>query len=248
MFKDFESWSGLSISLEKSTIYMAGVKEAEKRSVLTNFPFAVGELPVRYLGLPLMTQVMRKQDYLPLLEKIRGKISSWTCRFLSYAGRLQLINSVLMSIANFWSAVFRLPGACIKEVEQICAAFLWSGPSLKTTSSKVAWRGICSLKCEGGLGIRDLKVVNKVYGLKLIWRMLTGESLWGKWVKAYLLKEKSFWGISSRTQTGSWMWRKMLKLRDVAKLFYRKELRNGRHTSFWFDKWSGKGGALRPSW
>ena len=80
MFDEFEEWSGLRISLEKSTIYMAGVPEAEKRSILTNFLFAEGELPVRYLGLPLMTQVMRKQDYFSLLENIRSRISSWTCR------------------------------------------------------------------------------------------------------------------------------------------------------------------------
>ena len=116
VFKDFESWSGLSISLEKSTIYMAGVSDVEKRSILSNFKFAIGELPVRYLGLPLMTQVMKKQDYVSLLEKIRSKISSWTCRFLSYAGRLQLISSVLISIVNFWATVFRLPCSCIKEV------------------------------------------------------------------------------------------------------------------------------------
>ncbi|CAN7048454.1 unnamed protein product, partial [Brassica rapa subsp. trilocularis] len=56
-----------------------------------------GELPVRYLGLPLMTKAMRRQDYMTLLEWIRGRICSWTSRFLSYAGRLQLIRSVLMS-------------------------------------------------------------------------------------------------------------------------------------------------------
>ena len=33
----------------------------------------------------------------------------------------------------------------------------------------------------------------------------------------------------------------MLKLREVAKTFYKKELGNGRHTSFWFDHWSDKG-------
>lgn len=60
MFEVFEGWSGLRISLEKSTIYMAGVEEAEKRSILINIPFAVGELPVRYLGPPLMTQSMRQ--------------------------------------------------------------------------------------------------------------------------------------------------------------------------------------------
>lgn len=71
--------------------------------------------------------------------------------------------------------------------------------------------------------------------------MLSGDSLWGKWIRANLQKGKSFWEVNSNTQIGSWMWRKMLKLRDVAKLFYMKEVGNGRHTSFWFEKWSDKG-------
>lgn len=192
VFDEFEVWSGLSISVEKSTIFMAGVSVEEKRSILTNFKFAEGELPVRYLGLPLMTQAMRKQDYYPLLEHVRSKISTWTCRFLSYAGRLQLLNSVLISIVNLWIAVFRVPCSCIKEVEKICSAFLWTGPILKSSNAKVAWRDVCCTKSEGGLGIRDLREVNKVYGLKLIWRMLTGDSLWGKWICENLLKGRSF--------------------------------------------------------
>lgn len=71
--------------------------------------------------------------------------------------------------------------------------------------------------------------------------MLTGDSLWGKWIKANLLKEKNFWEVNSIAQNGSWMWRKMLKLREVAKTFFKKELGNVRHISFWFDKWSVKG-------
>lgn len=174
VFDEFAKWSGLNISIEKSMVYMAGVAQGERCIILMNFPFAVGALPVRYLGLPLMTKVMRKNDYLPLVEKIRSKISTWTCRFLSYAGRLELIMSVFLSIVNFWVAVFRLPSKCIKEVEQLCASFLWSGTELKSKGAKVAWKDVCKLKAEGELGIRALKEVNVVNGLKLIWRMLTG--------------------------------------------------------------------------
>lgn len=85
-----------------------------------------------------MSQAMKKQDYFPLVERIRSKICTWTCRFLSYAGGLQLIKAVLMSIVNFWAAVFRLPSKCMKEIEQLCSAFLWSGPMLKTAGAKVA--------------------------------------------------------------------------------------------------------------
>ena len=137
----------------------------------------MGDLPVRYLGLSLMTQAMQKQDYMPLIEKIRGRITSWKSQFLSYAGRLQLIKSILMSMANFWSTVFRLPSKCLKEIEQMCSAFLWSGPELNTTRAKVAWKDIFKPHSEEGFGVRALKEMNQVYGLKLIWRMLTGKSL-----------------------------------------------------------------------
>lgn len=33
----------------------------------------------------------------------------------------------------------------------------------------------------------------------------------------------------------------MLKMREVAKTFYRKEVENSRHISYWYDKWSTKG-------
>lgn len=40
---------------------------------------------------------------------------------------------------------------------------------------------------------------------------------------------------------GSWMWKKMIKIREVARNFHKKKLGNGRKTSFWFDNWSEKG-------
>lgn len=63
----------------------------------------------------------------------------------------------------------------------------------------------------------------------------------GKWILVYLLKKRSFWEIKINTQIGSWMWRKMLKLREIEKRFYRMEIGNGRHVSFWYDNWSDIG-------
>ena len=148
---------------------------------------------------------------------------------------------MLVSIINFWSAVFRLPSQCIREIEQLCSAFLWSGPTLKTSGAKVAWVEVSKPTNEGGLGIRSLKEVNFVYGLKLIWRILVGGSLWGKWVQTNLLKRKSFWEVKESSHIGSWIFKKMLKMRSVAKTFYMKAVGNGRHTSFWYDKWTKLG-------
>lgn len=49
-------------------------------------------LPILYLGLPLTTKSMTAHDYAPLVDKIQSCLLSWTSKFLSYAGRLQLIS------------------------------------------------------------------------------------------------------------------------------------------------------------
>lgn len=161
-------FSGLKISLEKSTIFTAGVSDDLKENILEDFPFDIGSLPVRYLGFPLLTKRMTIHDYNPLLEKIRGRISCWTSRYLSFVGRLQLINSVIQSLTNFWISAFRLPKACLQEIDKLCSAFLWFGPDLNAKKGKVCWSDVCKPNEEGGLEIRPLGEANKVCCLKLI--------------------------------------------------------------------------------
>lgn len=204
--------------------------------MVPRFPFAMGHHPVRYLGLPLLTKCMSAVDYQPLLDKICTRISSWTTHFLSFAGRIQLINFVLVSIVNSWTAAFRLHSACIREVENSLSAFLWSGPTLNPKKSKIAWTEVSKSKQEGGLGIRPLKEVNVICCLKLIWRITsTQPSLWVKWVKTNLIKQGSLWSVRENASIGSWMWRKLLKYRNIAKGLHRVEVKNCRRTSFWFD-------------
>ncbi|KAL9293991.1 putative RNA-directed DNA polymerase [Arabidopsis thaliana] len=221
VFEDFAIHSGLKISLEKSTLYMAGLQEHQRDEILQQFPFEYGSLPVRYLGLPLLTRRMTSSDFLPLLEKIKSQISSWSTRTLSFAGRLQLLSLVTFSLTNFWIAAFRLPKACIKEIDKLCSAFLWSGPSLNPKKAKVAWSEVCTPKQEGGLGLRSIDEANKV--------------------QKYLIRDGSFWSIKGNTTRGSWMWHKILKYRGIAKQFYRVEVNNGYLTSFWFDEWCSMG-------
>ncbi|CAB78214.1 putative protein [Arabidopsis thaliana] len=172
----------------------------------------------------------------------RQKICSWSARFLSYAGRLNLISSVLWSICNFWMGAFRLPRDCIREIDKMCSAYLWSGGELNTSKAKITWAFVCKPKEEGGLGLRSLKEANDVCCLKLIWRIIShADSLWVKWIQSSLLKKVSFWAVRENTSLGSWMWRKILKFRDIARTLCKVEINNGARTSFWYDDWSDLG-------
>lgn len=101
VFTDFGKFSGLNISLEKTTVYLGGVSRRNRIAVQTRFSFEVESFPVRYLGLPLLTKKMTMGDCAPLIDKIKRRISSWTIRFLSFEGRLQLLTSVIASLVNF---------------------------------------------------------------------------------------------------------------------------------------------------
>ncbi|XP_048627704.1 uncharacterized protein LOC125596654 [Brassica napus] len=236
IFNHFVEMSGLHISVEKTTIFLAGVQDTEKQELLDTFAFAHGDLPVIYLGLPLLTKQMTVRNYAHLIEKIRARIGSWTARFLSFAGRLQLIGSVIHSLTNFWISAFKLPRKCIQEIDSLCAAFLWSGADMNTNKAKVSWKDYCRPKEEGGLGLRSLEEANQVSCLKLVWRILSSKnSLWVKWVRRYLIRKGSFWTVKDSSSLGSWMWKKLFKYREVAAVFSKMKVKNGMSTSFWFD-------------
>lgn len=152
-----------------------------------------------------------------------------------------LIKSVIASTTNFWCSAFCLPQACMDAIDSMCSAFLWSGSPNDTSKAKVAWKEVCNPMQEGGLGIRSITEVAKVFSLRLIWRIFNeSQSLWVDWVRHFLLRSESFWDIRD-TGLGSWVWRKMLKMRTLAKQFLRMEIHNGQSTRFWTNIWHPSG-------
>lgn len=75
----------------------------EKQEILNTLGYIEGQLPVKYLGVPLSTRKLTIYQCQPLIEKITVRMRSWISRLLSYAGRLQFIQSVISGIQSYWS-------------------------------------------------------------------------------------------------------------------------------------------------
>lgn len=121
-------------------------------------------------------------------------------------------------------------------------AFLWSGPALSPKKAKISWAAVCSPKQEGGLGIKSLLEANKVSCLKLIWKIVSRQpSLWVNWIWENLIQNECFWSVKDNNQAGSWMWKKLLKYRELAATMHKIKIKSGSTTSFWFDHWSNMG-------
>lgn len=121
----------------------------------------LGRLPVRYLGVPLISGKLSHADCHPLIEKITSRVTSWTAKSLTFAGRLQLTELVINSMVHYWMAVFILPKRIIKAVESICISYLWRGGLQHIHVAKVNRKQICLPRTEGGLELKDLSLWNK---------------------------------------------------------------------------------------
>ncbi|GKF34194.1 hypothetical protein Tco_0107394 [Tanacetum coccineum] len=115
--------------------------------------------------------------------------------------------------------------------------FLWSHKDLKRGSAKVAWKDIYAPKSQGGLGIKRLGPWNETLLCKHLWNLITKkESLWVKWVYIVRLKEKSIWNVEI-DENDSGTWKAILNLREKVRNNVWKEIKDGKDTSVWFDKW-----------
>jgi predicted transcriptional regulator len=237
---EFEHISGLKANPSKSSIFLVGAAEDVKQSILNILHMPEGTLPVRYLGVPLITKRLTAIDCEALVNKITTRVDSWLAKKLTFAGRLQLISSVLLSMQIFWAKVFILPKKVVRLIEQKLNRFLWSGRDTKA-HAKVAWSQLCVPKQEGGLGIKRIEVWNKASMLNHIWNLFTkAGSLLVAWINANMLKGRCLWEISIPNSC-SWSRKKLLKLHDIAKPFISLKVGNGSRVFLWFDHWHPAG-------
>ncbi|XP_020266158.1 uncharacterized protein LOC109841616 [Asparagus officinalis] len=166
---------------------------------------------MKYLGLPLNAKRLSYIDCSSLIGKINNQFQSWQQkRCLTYAGRLELIKSVILGIQTYWLSNYILPMKGLEKIDRMCSEFLWGHKF-----HLVNWESVCQRKEQGGLGIFSSKLWNYAGATKLLWMIyLKKDLLWIKWIHGNYLKNQSIWVVQSKVND-SWMWRQLLKVRDM---------------------------------
>ncbi|KAK3189545.1 hypothetical protein Dsin_029106 [Dipteronia sinensis] len=95
---EFSLLSGLQANHAKSNIFTSGVSYTINQQLINLFGYTVGSLPIRYLGIPIISSRLRLRNCSPLVDRVLRRLAFWLNLGLSYAGRLQLIVSVLTSL------------------------------------------------------------------------------------------------------------------------------------------------------
>jgi hypothetical protein len=145
----------------------------------------------------------------------------------------------------------KMPTIVWKKIIAIQRNFLWGGSNNTSKIAWVKWCDLCRPKECGGLGNKNLRLVNVSLLTKWRWHLLVSqEALWSLVLKAKYGNEiglspelasfgnkrfASLWwkdlcnlGRLSRSSNGDWCSETMVK-----------KVGNGGGTRFWLDKWMG---------
>jgi hypothetical protein len=102
ILRGFEQASGLKVNFWKSSLMGVNVDNTFMEMANTFLNCIRGEIPFKYLGLPVGANPRRMSTWAPMVEKIRSKLNSCRNKHISFGGRLELINSVFNSIPIFY--------------------------------------------------------------------------------------------------------------------------------------------------
>ncbi|XP_074306120.1 uncharacterized protein LOC141641352 [Silene latifolia] len=187
-YSTFSKATGLKISVAKSNAYFRGIPDQLKQDILSVSGFAEGKLPF--------------------------KIHGYGAKKFSYAGRLVLVKAVLTTLHSYWASLFVLPKGILAKVEATCRNFLWDNCADCHRVPLVAWDTVCRPKVEGGLGIKNLELMNKALIGKLVnWIAEDKDTIWVKWVKNNHLKGQTWLQYKPSTNT-SWVWRRICRVKQ----------------------------------
>ncbi|KAJ9536694.1 hypothetical protein OSB04_un000167 [Centaurea solstitialis] len=233
----FEKRAGLAPNLSKSDVFFGNVDGSTKEAILACLPFRMGSFPIRYLGVPLSPVFLKVSDYGGVLSRVRQRVQNWKMKALSFGGRRQLVISVLQSLQLYWMAIFVFPNSVLHELEGILRTFLWAQGDDARGKCKISWKTVCRPRECGGLGFKNLAIWNRALIAKNLWDIITDrQTLWVSWLRTLQLSSSNFW-VVRKSNTWSWVLRKMMDLRCNIRPFLRVTIGNGRRTNAWEDTW-----------
>ena len=203
VLNEFHERSGLQANQTKSQAIYGGCNSTTIEACNQITGFREGGLPLKYLGITLSSSRLTKIECRTLVDKITMKVKQWSSRSLSFAGRAQLLNSVIFGMYSYWANIFILPHEVIELINKICRNFLWGGNADYNKIPYISWQSTCLPKKHGGIGLKNLTAWNTACIAKLVWGIAKKkDQLWIKWIHHRYLKEND------------WYWRKIVKVKD----------------------------------
>jgi hypothetical protein len=173
----------------------------------------------------------------PIIQRVDSRLPGWVPRMLGSGARIQLINSVLSAIPNYFMACIPWDKASIEAIDRLTRAFLWKNKkNVHGGHCLIAWEMVTMPKKHSGLGIRNLLRHNAALLVNLTAKLLTGGTgpCFGWLTKWYLQNQ-----IPDRpAQNDTLLWKTILKQIPTVQQLTTCKVSSGKSLAFWTDHWT----------
>lgn len=180
------------------------------------------------------------------MDRIRQRAHSWTARFLSGAGKMILLKSVLTAMPTYAMSCFKLPLSLCKQLQSVLTRFWWdASPGVKKICW-VSWQTLTKPKSVGGLGFREIVQFNDALLAKLSWRILMNpNSLLSRTLFGKYCVHSPFLEVQPPS-SASHGWRGLLVGRDLLTKGLGWALGSGHNVNVWEEPWISTSEPLSP--
>ncbi|KAH9733957.1 putative ribonuclease H protein [Citrus sinensis] len=189
--------------------------------------------------MPVIHSRVNKQTYQEILDKVNKCLSGWNAMHLSLVRRLILTQSVIQTILIYAMQTTKIPSGIRDNIDQACRHFIWSGVAGKKKMSLVKWDHIYQLKLCGGLGLKNLSLMNEALLMKIRWGLIySPNSLWVQvLLSKYTLNHTSLPNVLPM-KYGSYMWKVVARIWPEVLKGIKWDIGNGNKVRFWWDNWA----------
>ncbi|XP_074313591.1 uncharacterized protein LOC141648774 [Silene latifolia] len=212
------------------------------KRVLDNFCRASGfketaDLGI-YLGVPTINGRITRSTYSHLEEKIKNRLSRWSTKRLSLAGRATLLQSTLSTMANYTMQAAKIPRTVCDSIDKKSRRFLWGGDELKKPVHLISWETIQRPKSSGGLGITLARQSNAAFLTKLGYRVISEHTkLWSRVLRFKYCSGRCDVDMFQPKSNMSSVWAGITSQVHTISKGTAMAIGNGRHTIFWDHSW-----------
>ena len=203
------------------------------------------QIPFKYLGMVVGGNPTKQSFWKPVITKIKNKLSTWKGGYLSFAGQICLIKSVITALSLYYFSFYKAPIGVCEIIKNLQRNFLWGWGHEGRKIAWIRWEIICKSKDEGGIGLKDIHLFNKALLAKWKWRLGTEEH--GLWKDILESKYGSWSGLRRHTRkhyTSRW-WKDLCDVcgeGEEGKWFNQNlewKVGSGSRIKFWEDTWKG---------
>jgi len=123
----FEEVSGLRVNFQKSMLTSVNISSSWLSEAASVWNCRTGTILFVYLGLPIGGDDWKLNFWKPVVDRILARLSSLNNKFLSFGGRLVLLNYVLSSLPVYFLCFFKAPTCTISSIKSIFKFFFGAG-------------------------------------------------------------------------------------------------------------------------